>query len=285
MSASIIGVISVWKKVGGLIENNLHFLVSFSAGVFLIVAYNLFIETIEHSLSLSWGILWILAGMFAFWLLFKLIPSFHHHHDKECTEHESGIDYKKVVFGDALHNIGDGILLASSFIAGPVLGMAAAISIFVHELIQEVSEFFILKEAGLSTKKALKINFFASSTILIGSVGGFLLLENFKLLEIPVLGMASGIFIIVVLQDLIPHSIKNASKAHLFKHIVWFILGLILMSGTNFVLSEGHSHGHEDHDQEENHLHENEHQHADDHHEEDHNEEEHLHEDEENHDH
>ena len=49
MLASLGGVISVWKKAGRLIEKNLSLLVSFSAGVFLIVSYQLGVETIEHS--------------------------------------------------------------------------------------------------------------------------------------------------------------------------------------------------------------------------------------------
>ena len=52
MLASLAGVIFVWKNLGRLIEKNLHFLVSFSAGVFLFVTYNLSLETIEHAQTL-----------------------------------------------------------------------------------------------------------------------------------------------------------------------------------------------------------------------------------------
>lgn len=265
MSASLIGVFSVWKKAGHLIEKNLHFLVSFSAGVFLIISYQLIIEVIYHGESVSSSVFWVLIGMVGVWFLFKFIPEFHNHednHKKEDIQNENPshqslknskhkIDPRKVIFSDAIHNIGDGILLAAAFTVSSVFGIVAALGILVHELVQEVSEFFVLKSVGYSTKKALKINFMASSTILIGSIGGFLLLDRFEILEIPLLAISGGAFLIVVLQDLIPHSIKNSfSPKHHIKHIVWFLIGVILMFTVNSQLS--HSHGEE-------HTHEDEH--------------------------
>jgi len=237
MLASLIGVVSVWKHVGAVIERNLHFLVSFSAGVFLFVTYELSHETIEHAVSVQAGLLWILAGMFGIWFIFKLLPTFHHHHDNEGEEHtHSPIDARKIILSDGLHNIGDGILIAASFLISSTLGWVAVLSIFIHEIIQEISEFFVLKGAGYSTKKSLLINFLTSGTILIGSLGGFFLLESFKAIEVPLLGLASGSFLMVVIQDLIPHSIRNSTtKLHIIKHLAWFIIGLLLMIGLSTV--------------------------------------------------
>lgn len=231
MLASLIGVISIWKKFGQIIGNNLHFLVSFSAGVFLFISFHLSLETIHHASTPNIGFIWILSGMFGLWLIFKLLPTFHHHHNQKIEEQShSTLDARKIILSDCLHNIGDGILLATSFTVSAVLGWTATLSIFIHEIIQEISEFFVLKEAGFTTPKALKINFLASATILIGSVGGFFLLENFEKLEVPLLGIASGAFLMVVIQDLIPHSIKSSTtKKHILKHFACFILGLLLM--------------------------------------------------------
>lgn len=231
MIVSLAGVISVWKKIGTVIERNLHFLVSFSAGVFLFVSYQLSIETIEHADSIQLGLVWILAGIFGIFVIFKLLPTFHHHHDNqmECGNH-SHIDARRIILSDSLHNIGDGILLATSFSISMALGWAAALSIFIHEIIQETSEFFVLKGAGYSTKKALLINLLASSTILVGSLGASVLLNVFSVLEVPLLGLAAGSFLVVVIQDLIPQSIRvSTTKNHIFKHLMWFILGLLLM--------------------------------------------------------
>jgi len=281
MLASLSGILFTWSKASKLIEKNLHFLISFSAGVFLVISYNLIIESLHIGNSLSVSVLWVLLGIIGVWSLFKIIPEFHNHNnehshkDENCAQKENiqkdnsnKLDPRKIIFSDAIHNIGDGILLATAFTISSVFGILTALGILIHELIQEISEFFILKKSGFSTKNALKINFLTSSTILIGSVGGFLLLGYFELLEVPLLGIAGGAFLVVVLQDLIPHSIKDSiSNRHHFKHIFWFIIGALLMFSINSQFT--HEHGHSDHEDEHSHEHANEHESEYDH-EEDH---------------
>ena len=230
MLASLVGVVSVWKKVGAVIEKNLHFLVSFSAGVFLVIVVHLGHEIMEVSVEPTLALLWIIIGFLGLWLIFKFLPTFHHHHDNQMEVHSHDrLDARKIIASDALHNIGDGVLLAATFATSTILGITATISIFVHEIIQEVSEFFVMKQAGYSTRKALSLNFFVSGSILIGSVGGYFLLDRFETLEVPLLGITIGSFLAVVVQDLIPHSIRSASKGHTIRHVLWFAIGLILM--------------------------------------------------------
>jgi zinc transporter ZupT len=125
------------------------------------------------------------------------------------------------------------------------------IGIFVHEIIQETSEFFVLKEAGFSTKKALLVNLLVSSTILIGSVGSYFLIQTFESIESILLALAAGSFLIVVIYDLIPHSIRTSSnRTHYIKHLFFFMLGILIMFGINTATSGSHSH---DHGESENH--------------------------------
>ncbi|MCK5021749.1 MAG: ZIP family metal transporter [Candidatus Pacebacteria bacterium] len=238
MLASLIGVISVWKFAKQKIEKNINFLVSFSAGVFLVVAYHLGNETITNSITIKNGLFWIFIGMIGIWILSKITNSFHHHHTKLDNDNCCKINPIRIIMNDAVHNIGDGILLTSAFIINSSLGMITALSIFIHELIQEISEFFILKQANYSIKKILIINFLVSSTILIGSIGSFFILEKFETIKIPLLGIITGSFLIVILYDLIPHSIrKSTNKIHYIKHIIYFIIGVILMTILNIFTS------------------------------------------------
>ena len=240
MLASLVGVFSVWRRAGRAIERNLNLLVSFSAGVFIIIAYQLGQEALEHSGTLSFGLVWIVIGLLAVWLLFKFLPSSHHHHDEAAETHpHSRLDARRIMTSDALHNLGDGILLATSFAVSSSLGMLTALSIFVHELVQEISEFFVLRQAGYSTKSALVLNFVISTTVLFGALGGFFLLESFKTLEVPLLGLASGAFLVVVFHDLIPHSVRSSKHGSLYwRHLLWFLIGMVLM----FVISTFTSH-------------------------------------------
>lgn len=229
MAASLVGVVSVWSRAGEAIERKLDFLTSFSAGVFLIVAYHLAQETVEHSETVGAGLLWLIIGALATWLLFKLLPALHTH--AKGHEHEGHtIDPRRLLLSDALHNIGDGIVLAASFMVSTALGAAAAVSIFVHEVVQEISEFFILREAGLTTRQALTLNLTVSSTILIGAVGAYFLLDFFELIEGPLLGFSAGAFLIVVLGDLIPHSLRAThGRSHVWAHLLWFGTGAFIM--------------------------------------------------------
>ncbi|MDP2629184.1 MAG: ZIP family metal transporter, partial [Candidatus Harrisonbacteria bacterium] len=233
MLASLAGVFSVWKRFGTFLEKHLSLLVSFSAGVFLIVSWQLGSEVLEEASSMNSGLLWILFGAVLVMVLFRMLPYFHHHHDEheEIQEKHSHIDGRRVLFSDAVHNVGDGILLAASFSISITLGFLTTIGIFVHELVQEISEFFVLRQAGYSTKGALKVNFLVSSTILIGALGSFFLLEQFEILEVPLLGIAAGAFLVVVFFDLIPHSVRNSKKLgkYFLGHLAWFIVGALLM--------------------------------------------------------
>lgn len=233
MFASLVGVLVVWGKAGRVVERHLDYLTSFSAGVFLIVAYHLGEETLAHAESAGAGLMWILGGALVIWILFNLLPNLHAHaHGHEHEGHM--VDPRRLLISDGIHNIGDGVVLATSFLASTGLGVAAALSIFFHEIVQEISEFFVLREGGYSARRALSYNFLVSSTILLGSLGAYFLLDLFELVEVPLLGLSAGAFLVVVLGDLIPHSIKAShDRSHIVRHLVWFGIGIGLM----FVIS------------------------------------------------
>ncbi len=204
MLMSLIGIIFVSKKLANLLEKNLHYFVSFSAGVFLYVSFHLIEETLEMSTTLTYGLLFVLIGIVLFYLLDKIIPESHHHHTEADGQHNHNrLGAKKMLIGDGIHNIGDGLLLVPAFIISPVMGLITAIGILIHEFIQEVAEFFVLRQAGYTTKEALVRNFAVSSTILIGLLLGWTLIQIEGLLA-PIIGLAAGAFLYIVFIDLIP---------------------------------------------------------------------------------
>ena len=81
-------------------------------------------------------------------------------------------------------------------------------------------------------RKALTLNFATSSTILIGAIGGFFVLELLESFEGPLLAVATGGVLSVVFYDLIPHSMRNArTKNYWVQHVAWFVCGCALMYG------------------------------------------------------
>ena len=229
MLVSFSGKLFTWRGAGPLIERNLHFFVSFAAGVMFLIAWNLSQELVEHAGTLAAGLPWIAIGSVVVLVAFRYIPQFHHHHDRGDHTH-SKIDVNRLLASDAIHNIGDGIVIVVSFAASPLLGIASTVSIAVHEMLQEISEFFVYREAGLPVRLALTLNFITSGTILVGALGAYFLLERFEALEVPLLGLSVGAYLIVVFHDLIPHSLSSVSdRMHLVRHIAFFLIGMILM--------------------------------------------------------
>lgn len=232
MLASLSGKLVVWREAGPVIERNLHFFVSFAAGVLLVVTYNLSSEIVEHTGSIASALPWIVAGALVVLVAFRFVPDFHHHHDADSHDHtHTRIDVNRVLLSDGIHNIGDGVVIAASFAASPLLGVMSSASILLHEVLQEISQFFVLRQAGLSVRATLVRNFLVSATVLIGAVGGYFLLDAFIALEVPLLGLAAGSYLIVVFHDLIPHSFSSArERGHYGKHAVFFVIGVALMA-------------------------------------------------------
>lgn len=220
-------------------EHNLPFLATFSIGIFAVITWGLFEESLEHGGGYV-IVLSIAAGALLVHFLAKLIPDAHHHHDPHPSHSHSRLDARRILLGDAVHNIGDGLLLVPAFLADVKLGIVTAVGILLHELVQEISEFFILKEAGLSTKTALIRNVISSSTILIG-VALSASLASIEMLEAPLIGLSAGGFMFVILRDLVPHTVASIrEKGRGEKHIQALVFGILLMLGVNAALPHAH---------------------------------------------
>lgn len=98
----------------------------------------------------------VILGIVLVEIIIKIIPKAHHHSiPLSCGHNHSPIDAHRMMWSNFFHNAGDGILLVSTYAVNIHIGIIATIGIFLHEIIQEISEFFVLKEAGYSTKKTL----------------------------------------------------------------------------------------------------------------------------------
>ena len=236
MAASLSGILFTTTYASNFLHNKLDALVSFSAGVFIVTAASLILEVFHITESIIQTFSLVALGYVAAALLHIALPETHHHHDNECSEKRGA---RKILAGDAIHNIADGIILVPAFIVSGGLGMAVALSIFIHEFLQEISEFFILKSAGYSTRRALVTNFLISSTIFIGIGIGYFALASERL-ESFLLAVSGGFFLHVVIHDLLP------KKAHDHQtrgaNIGMVLIGILLMFSVNLLLADSHTH-------------------------------------------
>jgi zinc and cadmium transporter len=239
MAASLSGIIFAWKRFGSWTERNLRYLATCSIGVFSVIIWGLFVEAHEHQGIINVASL-VLAGIAFMSIISKIIPEAHHHHEGTGGHDHSPIDARRMMLGDAIHNVGDGLLLVPAFLVDVHVGIATAVAIFFHELVQETSEFFVLKQAGYSNKKALGMNFLVSSTIFIG-IGLALGLSSVDGLADALIPFAAGGFLYVVARDLIPHtvkSIKGHGKASL--HLASLIVGVTAMATVSLLAPHSH---------------------------------------------
>jgi zinc and cadmium transporter len=231
MLVSLTGAVFASQALSQWTRSNLTYLATFSGGVFLMVVYHLLAETIHESTSIALAAGAVLFGATLLEALHHLLPAEHHHHNVEHAHAHTPVDGRRVLLSDALHNVGDGVLLVAAFATSWAIGLAATIGILIHELVQEISEFFVLREAGYSTSRALSRNFLTSSTILIGvALATFLSSAD----EIAVLfgGLAAGGFLAVLLRDLMPHAIESIkTRGGSGKHATALALGIVLMLG------------------------------------------------------
>lgn len=243
MTVSLVGVLFTLGSAKQWFEKNLAFLVSFAGGVFLVTASALTLEVFEIADVWWQGVILIVMGYVLALVLHKLLPETHHHHGVDCqrSHHKA----TKLIMGDAIHNIADGIVLMVAFSASSALGLGVLLSIVIHEALQEVSEFFVLRQAGYSVKKALVINFTVSSTILIGIFLGYFALISHEL-EVLLLALSAGFFFNVVLHDLLPK--RSEHGASWLTQLIVVLFGILVMAGAGWLVGAGHENGdnHED---------------------------------------
>ncbi|XP_022336469.2 zinc transporter ZIP12-like [Crassostrea virginica] len=135
-----------------------------------------------------------------------------------------------IIVGDGLHNFTDGLAIAASFSTSILEGIAITIAIFCHELPQELGDFAILINEGLTFKKALIANLFSSLTAFVGFFIGVPISSD--LAARPwIFSITAGMFLYISLVDMLPSLIKNGSTntKTLIYHNIGILLGALVI--------------------------------------------------------
>ena len=210
-------------------------LVSFAIGALLGAA---FLEIIPHAFEKgephqAAGA--ILAGIFGFFVLEKLLI-WRHCHTEHCEVHDGGRSGTLIVVGDTVHNFLDGVLIAAAFLQSTELGIIAAIAIIAHEIPQEVGDFLILLHSGYSRARALAVNLMSSAATLVGGVLGYFALPVFAALEPVLLGLVAASMIYVAVADLIPGLHRRPHLRDTASQALLIALGIGAIGGIGIVL-------------------------------------------------
>lgn len=242
VGVSLIGALLSFGTLKRTIERHLSLLVSFSAGVFIVLVVSLLIESAEMLRNGLWVACLAAIGGFAVWAIARLIPESHHHHAKEeCDDHHSRPSAKRMLLGDAVHNIGDGIVIVTAFAFDFHVGIAATAAVLIHEAAQEISEFFVLRAAGYSVTETLVRNTAVASTIFIGIAIGAAV-SGTEMITGIILALASGAFAFVLAEDLVPHSLRHAKENEgVLPHALAALVGVTAMIGVQAITPHTHT--------------------------------------------
>ncbi len=234
---SITGIFFLALKATKL-QKIVFVLVSLAVGALLgNVFFHLIPESFETIENKNLVAILILSGILVFFIMEKFLH-WHHGHDVEHLDnHPKSFGYISLM-ADSLHNFTDGILIAAGWMAGPEIGIATTLTVLIHEIPQEISDFGILIHAGFTARKALWLNFYAALSAILGTVITLMAGSAVESLSHFVLPVAAGGFIYLAGTDLMPELNKQHSWKNALVQLLMIVGGLALM----YLVSGGHQH-------------------------------------------
>ncbi|MBF5003214.1 ZIP family metal transporter [Diaphorobacter caeni] len=171
----------------------------------------------------------------------------HEHHGHEHHGHDHGHAHShgkqgggwSILTGDSVHCFGDGVLIASAFMADMRLGIVAAVSVLAHEVPHHIGDLVVMSQGSLDRRMALIKVSLAGAVTALGGLAGYFLLNQLHDGLMYLLVIASASFIYVALADLIPQLQKRLSAAETFAQIAWLVAGILIVT---FVSKAAHVH-------------------------------------------
>ncbi|MCM2252726.1 MAG: ZIP family metal transporter [Ramlibacter sp.] len=229
-------------------------LLSLAAGALLATSFiHLLPEAFESQAGAQELFATLLVGLIFFFLLDKAELWHHgheHHRDRHGHEHygRDGHDASAhdgheaaghpargaapvasggwaVLTGDSVHCFGDGILIASAFMADLRLGLVAALAVLAHEVPHHIGDLAVLGQSSNRRVALVKVSLAGAVTPL-GGLTGWWLVDRLQDYLPYFLAVASSSFVYVALADLIPQLQKRLSARDTAAQIAWLVVGL-----------------------------------------------------------
>lgn len=270
----VAGIGSVWLAAWlsfGVISRYTQHMLSLAAGALLATAFlHLLPEAFESGAAPHVLFAVLLLGLVFFFLLDKaeLWHHGHEHHHGHLTDlhdaHESHAAHVHhahvhghshahghthshgqqvggwaVLAGDSLHCFGDGILIASAFMADLQLGMLAALAVLAHEVPHHMGDLVVLKgSTGTRRAAIIKVSLAGAVTALGGAVG-YVLVDALHSFLPYFLVVASSSFVYVALADLIPQLQRRLSAQQTAAQVFWLGAGMALVMAVSLLAHSG----------------------------------------------
>ena len=247
------GIGSVWVAAllsFGVMARHTRHMLSMAAGALLATAFmHLLPEAFESQASAHDLFVALLVGLVFFFLLDKAELWHHgheHHHDAPQSDslghsdsHAHGHSHSEarpmagtwaVLAGDSVHCFGDGILIASAFIADARLGLIASVAVLAHEVPHHMGDLIVLRAGSGNRRAALTKVSMAGAVTAVGGLVGYWLVDRLQDYLPFFLVAASSSFVYVALADLIPQLQTRLSARETIAQISWLLCGIGLVT-------------------------------------------------------
>lgn len=268
--AALLLRVGVRSGSGGV---NPQHLLSLAAGALLATAFmHLLPEAFESRIEPALLFAVLLFGLVFFFLLDKAELWHHgheHHHgegngdkkDDAHAGHDHGHGHSHahahshtptggggwaVLTGDSVHCFGDGILIASAFIADLRLGLVAAIAVLAHEVPHHIGDLVVLRQSSANQRAALVKVSLAGTMTMLGGIAGWWLVDQLHGWLPYFLVLAGSSFVYVALADLIPQLQKRLPARQTAAQILWLVAGIVLVTLVSRLAHGEHDHGHDE---------------------------------------
>lgn len=130
-----------------------------------------------------------------------------------------------ILAGALFHSICDGIVLASSFMVDFNVGVAVTAAIIAHEMPQQLSNYVLMLNFGMSRKQGFIVNLTAMLGSLIGAIVFYNILDKAENILPFALAVAGGSFIYVALSDILPRINRPDNKRMMVISYSYLVIG------------------------------------------------------------
>ena len=240
-------------------KTSTDFLLSFAAGALLCTAFtHLLPEAVESGAVAHNLFTTLFVALLAFFMLDKA-ELYHHGHEHHAAlpnaanshhghshghEHQQAHQHQSgglsLLLGDAVHCLGDGMLIAAACLSSPALGLLVALAVFAHEVPHHMGDLVVL-QGRRNLRAALFKLLSAGSATLIGGLLGYLFFSQMAGWMPYLLMVAAGSFIYVALADLIPQLQRHWGARDTLLQLLGLALGAgLVLAATHMVAEHAH---------------------------------------------
>lgn len=225
LGTGIGGLVVLVRKPG---EKLFVFLIGLAAGLMIMLS---FMELLYDSLLIAGlfpAAVGFIAGTLVLFFLDSLLPHKHAVTEKGVIAAKMLRNGTLIAIGISLHNLPEGIAVASGYFYAPEIGLIITIGIALHNIPEGIAIALPIRISGASRWAAFRIALLSGLIEPVGAVIAVVFLTTLPELTPFALSFAAGVMVFITMDELIP-----IAHEHGHEHFTSFglIMGFILTLG------------------------------------------------------